>query len=831
MSYDNSCSVDTDCYGCPVEYSRLTTNGKCVNGECYCCTSDADCQDGYSCDGSGFCYTDGDYCVNVGCGDNVCSRNEQGYVCYNECDSDCNSLGTCNYDNICSANENSQSCSDCYSSTQERCGYHSDGSENYCHDGGYCADYNNGWCCDSDRKICPGDQYGNCIENWKSCDDMGTQPQGYCGDGICQDGEYNCHDDCGGTGSGMCGDGICDEFERENGGCHDDCGRPPEERLPENCWYEYRFGKEVVKCEKENMCPDESEMDRMKRDCKEEGGNPIYEKDPYNGCSFVHCEFGDKFEFGQGCPSDADLERETDRCFNIGGNPVPKMMGGGFGSEGCNVIVCEGRGFGPNICAEYDNPSIKDKFYYDCGGKQNTVVDIDPEGCPITRCGDPVTEGLKEVPERAYEGCPGDLLLDKDENGIVMGFECIFKGGSEYTMVSRDEVTKIPEIEDVLAVAMRLEGMNAKFIDLSEKINDLALFYRGKANSASGETKEKYELEAKRFEKVADLMVSAGDKFDVVRDEIKEIAMKDELTTYDIVSLKTSIRKLKEETIRSIIFAMLGDADEVAEEYSINVNAETVEESDLTDIGSDGWKFDQAFRTCEPVLFYPDGVGGGPSVKINGKNDAGNCIMVIDMTDDMGDGGDDGPPDEFIEFMAEKAGVALEKNSAGDYIIDMVCEISDYQNGMPMGNGPDDGPPTEFFEDKCTGLGFEFMKMGPQDGGPNDGPGEPKQERQTVANSYCGDGLCDFDEQQTCPNDCGGFQDDFKDQYDQGYDQNPQDQYYDQGGDQYYDQGPPQGGDYYPQDGGFNDGQKCPDGFCDQWESEGEGRCIPDCGY
>ena len=810
-----SCASDLDCSiaSCPSEFSKMGSS-VCSGGVCVCCFSTSDCQDGYSCN-NGFC-TGGDYvpydsCQDVRCGDYTCSRNDQGQLCSNECDSDCNSLGTCNYDNICSTNENADSCSDCYSTSQIRCGNRPDGSENYCASNDWCANYNNGWCCPNSKQVICGD--GQCVDSQSDCGE--TQMSGFCGDGICQDGEYD---------------------------CHDDCGRPPEERLRDGCWYEYRFGKEIVKCEKKNMCPDESEMDRVKRNCKEEGGRTVMEKDPYNGCSFVHCEFGEKFDFNAACPTDEQLERETDKCFNIGGNPVPKMMGGGFGSIGCKVIMCEGRGHEQNICAEYDNPNIKESFYNDCGGKQNTVVDIDPQGCPITRCGDPTTEGLTQIPDTAYGGCPGELLLERDENNVIIDFKCIFKGGSAYTTVSRDEVTKIPEIEDVLAVAMKLEGMNAKFIGLSDKINDLALFYQGKANSASGETKEKYELEAKRFEKVADMMLSAGDKFDSVRDEIREVAGKSKLTTYDVVSLKTSIRKLKEESIRKIIFAMLGDADEVAEEYSINVDAETAEDSDLTDIGSDGGQFDQAFRTCEPTLFYPDGEGG-TEVKIKAKNDIGNCIMEIDMTEQfatetaMGDG----PPPEFIEFMAEKAGVALEKNSAGDYIINMVCEIPNYQEGMPQGA---DGPPTEYFEGKCKGLGFEFMKMGPQDnGGSNNG-------QQGGQQSYCGDGMCDFDEKETCPNDCGGFQDDFRDQeYEQQYDQNPGPGYYDQGGDQnypqggdqYYDQGeqypsdggeyyPPQGDEYYPDQGGQPSSNPCPDGVCDEWEQQG-GQCVADCGY
>ena len=843
-----TCSVD-----CPTP-SSMCGDGNCDSGEYDACP--ADCQPTVIQCGSNTC-AEGDYCAN----------SENGWCCPNGkaiCDD-----GTCvdNFDQ-CGGSVPSETCGNGICDTGEldtNCPSDCSVSNDPCPDDncpGVCCSYDPcewdncpGYCCSGSTDPCPADTCpGYCCEDNQPTDPNYPEP---CPDGqiICDDGRcVDKYDGCG-TSSGFCGDNICDGSETSYN-CHDDCGKPPEGNIPAGCWVEYNYGKEIVRCETKARCPDDSEMSRAKFDCREANGRDEVKFD--GECYYLDCQFGEddyykgKRDYENGnvfremeCPTEEMLEQKVNQCIRSNGNPISRMMGGGFSGSGCKVIDCEHRGAGPMMCAEYDNPRIREKFITDCGGIENTVVDIDPQGCPITRCGDPITEGLEEVPSRAYEGCPGELFLERDATtGFVTEFECVFKGGDQYVRVESNDIKRIPDISEVLSLALKLEGMNMKFIELSEKIDDLAIFYRNQAGAASDpELVEKYTLEAKRFEKVSDLMKNAGKQFDSVRDEIREIASKEKITKVDMIQLVTGLKRLKEDTIRQIIFAMLGSADEVAEEYKIDADVEEVGTGNLDDIGTDGWKFDQSFRTCTPVLFKPEG-NSGPSVIVKGKNDVGNCVMVIDMTAEMSreTASGDGPPAEFVEFMAEKNGLTLQKNSAGDYIIDMVCEISDYSEGMPMGDG-DDGPPTEYFESRCSGLMMEFMKMGPQ-GGP-EGSGE--------RHSECNDGICEEDEKFTCPNDCGsqGAGPDYPPEY---YDKPYQEQY--DNGPEYYnkgepdwreDHGPEGYDDYYP-DGNptypepndqnypepndqFPDGgQKCPDGICDEFESQG-GVCIEDCGY
>jgi len=845
-----SCSVDTDCYGCPVEYSRLTTNGKCINGECTCCANDNDCQPDHTCQG-GYCMSGNDPCEWDNCPGYCCSGSDD------PCPSD-NCPGYC-----------------CQASTGDWCGYHSDGVDNYCSDNQYCADSGKAWCCPHGTKVCPGDPNGNCVN---FCEDENR----VCGNAICEPGETteNCHDDCPNF-TGM-------------------------QNVPENCWVSRnRFGKEFIECEKKNFCPPNNELAMVKEQCISKQGTPIEKIDKYNGCKFVHCEFN-KYVAGGDCPTEAQNEKAAQDCFDMGMNPVPVWKGGGgFGSgPTCEVIDCLGKGIqhGPHACAEYENPGIRLGFIDQCGGIEGTMVvfdDNDPQ-CLITKCQDTTSVCAKELPEGAYDRCPGDLIFDRDEEtGCITKFDCVWTGGG--SDVTADDVKNIPSGEKLLSLAVKFKGLDVKLIQLADEMENFKLFYEGQAEkerakgTAEGDAlAEEYDLEAKRFVKVMAMLKTAGAEVTKSQEEFLEIAAKDELTKLDALKAIKILRRLKEEQIRPIIFAMLGNVDKVADEYKIDVDATTATEADLTDIENNGDEFMKALTTCSPVAFYPDGENMGPKVMIKGL-DGDDCIMYVDMTEEMQREMErgDGPNDAFIELVARDAGITLQTNSAGDYILDMTCRIPDYTKGIDEGPC---GPKDEWLEERCTGIMVQMMKMGPKDdceGGPDNrgppmegGPYEPGMEGQYkpgMENEWhpeCGDGACDWnygEDEMSCPADCqkdyntedqyyenGEYKDWREDyappegeyyepEYPEGGDYQepvdncpddgcpgyccPSDQggdyYPPEGGDQYPSDGGdyyPEGGDYQPPEGGEPTNNPCPDGFCDEWEQQG-GQCIEDCGY
>jgi hypothetical protein len=700
----SGCTSGSCTMTCPSEYSTMGSSQCDGNtGNCVCCFADADCQSGYTCS-DGYCMGDSSNANNY-C-DGICGNGENSY----DCPGDCSTGGV-----MC-------------------------GSNNYCEDDQWCADAGRGWCCSNDKNyICDnGDCVGDmnecddtndnyypasdsCSENWECdsimCGPFGNEWNARCSgekcvccesgwdncpadepcnfnDGYCQlnggfnnqyddnqwnqppmmDNRWQAPDWSSNYGDewckdGMCcPDGICDEAEMQGGMCWQDCEGNRE----------WETQKEDMR---DNFCPPKDEIDKCWTaiDC-------VVESD-WNGCQIAMWQMkprekrdwkNDGFIDDSECDwqgFEADMKecemkgtRDSPYCSDI------REGGSMFGGSGCKEV----RGCFP--CGKMDDHEKR--------------IDFDQE----TEC---VSQQDQEVIDFGQK-CPGEVKsFDRNEDGCLEQIKCIQRGnkragGSSINTEKLERLNSV-SVTDVLKVVKSIKEAKKDLGEAAVLIEEKVVGgYEDMAASATdADKKEDYTMEAARYDMVADTLTVAADKVENIEEKLTAMAEDREIDAENLADIIIDVGDLKEDTINDVIYLMLVDAEVAVEEYDIQTEEVTAEEAEDLDeddfaVCDDDGCFDERFRSCSLTIFYPDGEGYGPTVKILGLDDTGEkCTMYVFVEDD---------------YM--------------DETIDMTCEFPDYSKGMKEG---DNGPDPDYMSDHCVGKMAQYMgEEGPGPGGPDD---------------------------------------------------------------------------------------------------------------
>jgi polyhydroxyalkanoate synthesis regulator phasin len=529
---------------------------------------------------------------------------------------------------------------------------------------------------------CFAEQAGVGIECDGECPCDHPAHERVCGDNICEQGEdpggdFECIDDCG---MDCDNDSIKDSWSCEpehtescpvDDVCPDGHTRPcywEGDRCvckpcppPEGCWEERdESGFTHVVCERdeETKCPGRKEIDENKRRCSEDGGRPVIRSDP-RGCGFVDCEFeGDRefFKEFEKCPTEEEVDIILDKCRRMGMDEVFVKEGG------CHIPKCtqheDRKGECPLITKEF-----KDRKLEECRMMGEDIVDdFDERGCRYIRCGSP--DECRRLPKEAFWKCEdegGELIVKDDDRGCVIFSKCVMKGDMNDVYIKRME--HVPEPDELLSIAFKLEELKITFDKLALKTEHIADYY---ASTGS--------IEEERFRRVVDMFRSAKDKVDEIKNKLKDRL--EDISIDDIMDIKHDIRYIKKVILKDILYYMLS-TDRAVKELSVKSEK---------DCGTDGRCFEEAFRLCKPIEnFRPEG-DRGPVIQIVGLEDD-KCVMKARLPEG------EGPPPGFIPGISPP--------------YEMTCKIPDYSM-IRLEHGP------KAFLKYCEGPMAELVKMMPE---------------------------------------------------------------------------------------------------------------------
>lgn len=554
------------------------------------------------------------------------------------------------------------------------------------------------------RCIGPPAQVGTCPQDCRP-------KQGTCGNNICEPGEdRHCLQDCRTTtGPGKCGDSVCDPGEDANS-CPSDCKVPgktcpltlncadgsqvacrqdsdrcrcdqcPVTNLPQGCRQEPdEKGFVTVRCEHRQECREVPQEERIA--CTEKGGTPVFRKDE-TGCKRFECSFG----AGGGlftphepsCPTGDEVKKGIDKCFELGLRGVVKY------ERGCPAATCTEKGEEKRHCAEPSGEE-REKFDSECRSKGGRLARfVNHDGCPQVTCYEEQS-CQRELPEEAYKACGakgGEIAVKRDHNGCVVFSDCLHRGNIEESYI--EESDRRVEPAELLQIALNLERLKVELDKLARETRHIAEYYKGTGSS-----------ESERFERVSDMFAAAGEKIDEIKNRIRSDA--DSMDREDLREIRKDVRYVKDIMIKDILFLMLSNGEEVKK----------IKQGDSTDCEDDNSCFNEAFRVCKPIKFYPEG-DEGPEVTVTGLED-GKCVMKAVLPADKG------PP----------AGVV-----PGGPPWEMTCRIEKYALGVS-------NPETDIFP-HCQGSMLELIKrFGVPDGGNKGPPGIPGKCSGRECKEYC----------------------------------------------------------------------------------------------
>ncbi len=591
-----------DSYNCPVDCETYSECGNqiCEEGEEINCPSDCGecgnnfCETGEEINCPGDCFK---------CGDGICNGSETEFTCHDDCPPSTCGNGTCD------EREWEKNCpQDC--SVQAECG------------DGFC-DWHLG-------------------ENPESCSvDCSYEPK--CGNRICEQGETaeNCQDDC--RPGGFCGDGYCG-IEENPENCYDDCGAvvkppinncPPDEAIQElknkcedydmefslrqghnGCLYgECNTGrkppqeedcKEIIEpngfvrriCE--NQCfPEPLEI---KQRCIESRGTPKQSTD-FRGCEITICEYGDSGgrDFIGECSDREKIDDKARECKKQGLKPIIER-----GFNGCEYVKCAGE-FRRDECPVHGFEEIE-RIRKECNAKGGELIKhFDDRGCGIPQC---IMEGdreqyCKDVPREAFNRCEeegGELIIQKDEQGCVVFETCNRRGDRRFEY---DSIEEIPDVTQLLSIALKLEDLKVQLAKVKNKLNLLAEYYKEENDSENAE----------RLEKAASMFGSIEDDIERIKNKIKENA--DNMNERSVIEIKKEIKLIREK-LKDILFVLLGEK-------------ETRKDYTKGDCGTDEYCFQKNYAICSPTKYthidsYQDNQKFLAEIK---GIENGKCIMTV----------------------------------------------------------------------------------------------------------------------------------------------------------------------------------------------------------
>jgi hypothetical protein len=156
-----------------------------------------------------------------------------------------------------------------------------------------------------------------------------------------------------------------------------------------------------------------------------------------------------------------------------------------------------------------------------------------------------------------------------------------------------------------------------------------------------------------RFRTVAGMFRGVIDKVNDIRQGIRDNL--NDMTTDYLEQVKHDIQYIKDVVLMDIVYVMLSSGDD----YELPDDG-----AELTSCGTDEDCFDDAFRICRPVLFYPD---EGITVEIIGVEDD-ECFMHVTMDEEIAPSGYEPP----YEMTCSKSDYAFGFNPESD--ISTYCE-------------------------------------------------------------------------------------------------------------------------------------------------------------
>ena len=419
------------------------------------------------------------------------------------------------------------------------------------------------------------------------------------------------------------------------------------------------------------LCPTYADLQSIENKCIAQGGKVATFTDA-NGCKFVDCKFHqdevspDPITGFTQCSSDKEIDDGVRACKSTGLFPAISFEGG------CKVVKCiqqhEER-------CKIPTPEERLQLDNQCSAKGLPVVkDVDPNGCAFIRCGETKQETCaKEVPPEAFTKCQsigGEMIVKKDF-GCVVYANCITRGDERTAYV--EPVNEVPDSTELLQIALKLEQLKIELTKLSDQAKDIATFYAGRADA-----------DEERFKRVSSMFGSTASRIDDIKNKIKQKL--NSLTKEDMLEIKHDIKRLKEVTIKDILYMMLSNSKDVNETIkdSKEISAKTAKIEDVEKIGdncgTDSVCFDRAFRVCKPVTFRPESING-PIMTVVGL-DGDFCVVKAKLPENQG------PP----------AGSIPGTNPP----YEMTCKFKEYSFGI---SGP------QQFTENCQGSMVQLMKQ------------------------------------------------------------------------------------------------------------------------
>lgn len=472
--------------------------------------------------------------------------------------------------------------------------------------------------------------------------------------------------------------------------------------IPSGCRQEVdSSGFSRVVCMEGPKCRADEEQEKMKKDCFQQGGNPVPFQDP-SGCTFYDCRFTreestpNPITGHETCPSEESVNNAMQQCKSSGLAPRVAFDGG------CKVAKCVQ--MRTDVCERIIEPA-RIAFEESCKIKGlPAVIKMDENGCQAIECGANQQDTCQtDIPPEAFKKCQekgGEMVVKKDNRGCVAFANCVGRGDERDSYV--EAVEEVPDATVLLSLALKLEHLKVELIKLSKDSGEIAKFYAAEDS-----------IDEERYNRVSSMFDAAAGRIDEMKIKIRDSV--DTMTTDDLAEIKHDIKYIKEVTLKDILYVMLSNSDDIKETLEsskrISMKDISVEEigKNAKSCGTDGFCFDKAIRACKPVTFQPEG-RNGPLVSIAGLRDK-NCVLHITMQSS-----DQIPPgytkDNFY----------------------MDCPIADYAVGV---RGPEDILPT------CEGPMAKFAKQfggGEVTGGarfppPEGGPGECDTEKGCAV--YC----------------------------------------------------------------------------------------------